>query len=619
MTMADEVAAPTKDRDDLEHEFISRSKASASAGAPPGQSIRRLTVGRADDPNERLADRMADSAVSQMRRSEHGPSSVRRAAANTKDPLGGTEVDADVNRTINARRGGGSPLRKREAEHFSNSYGTDLSSVRLHTDSTADNLSRSLQANAFTTGSDIFFRKGTYQPGTSSGDHLIGHELAHVATEGGGGANRSIRRLFGFGGKKDPPKPEKHTPEDKSTVFQKLGEMLGEHVENEGDAVEFGLEINIPVAGYSVGATLGVEAENEGDGVTAKVALAVTGGVSIPGVDLKAALGGYLEAKGADGKMAGDLLGYSMYRRLAESNAVPAEVQAYLFGGGDKKTADANMSAIEMAAFGDEDSEYYAESGGSVAAEAAIGGDAGVKVKGGATVGTRTDSKSLDMAGVEAGGKKGKGGGLLNQGIGWATGGARGAEKAIGRTTAGLSFSAEMSSPIEAELSYEAKWLEEDGGVIQLDSREFGVEITIPEEAAEKIKPLIDTIFHIVNSNEASAKGKTKKEKAGIWVGAQVDKAKEMATDQVKEAAMELSPVKKAADMAKAGAAAVGDALGIGYKEEEAMSVSLTVDLKELGVEVGITQSESKKLSLPGIEAEMKKSSTKSLGLGSKK
>lgn len=617
--MAEDLATSEKDSNELESEFSTRSKATASANTPPSQSLRRLTVGRADDPSERLADRMADSAVSQLRRNEHGPHQIRRQAANTRDPLGGTEVDADIQRTIDSRRGAGTPLRQREADHFSNSYGTDLSGVRLHTDSTADKLSRSLQANAFTTGSDIFFRKGTYQPGTSSGDRLIGHELAHVATEGGGSApKRSIRRLLGFGGKKETPKPEKHSPKDNTTVFQKLGEMLGDHVENKGDAVEFSLEINIPVSGYSVGATLGVEAENEGDGVMAKVAIAITGGVSIPGVDLKAALGGYLEAKGKDGKMAGDLLGYSMYRRLAESNAVPAEVQAYMFGGGDKKKASENMAAIELAAFGDEDSEYYAESGGSVGVEAAIGGDEGVKVKGGGTMGTRTDRKSMEMAGVTAGGQKGKGGGLLNKGIGWATGGARGAEKAIGRATSGLSFSAEFSNPLEAELSYEAKWVEEDGGVTQLDSREFAVEITIPEKAAEKIKPLVDAIFHIVNTNEATAKGKTRKEKAQIWVQSQVDKAKEMATDKVKEAAMELEPVKEVADAAKAGLAKAGKALGVGYEDEEKMSVKLTVDLKELGVEVGITQSEEKKVTLPGIEASMKKSSTKSVGAGSK-
>jgi hypothetical protein len=47
------------------------------------------------------------------------------------------------------------------------------------------------QESPFTTGSDVFFRSGTYKPGTESGDRLIGHELAHVATEGGA-ARRSM-------------------------------------------------------------------------------------------------------------------------------------------------------------------------------------------------------------------------------------------------------------------------------------------------------------------------------------------------------------------------------------------------------------------------------------------
>ncbi|NER80160.1 MAG: DUF4157 domain-containing protein, partial [Leptolyngbya sp. SIO1D8] len=38
-------------------------------------------------------------------------------------------------------------------------------------------LSNVLQAKAFTTGSDIFFRQGAYTPDTQSGKHLLAHEL----------------------------------------------------------------------------------------------------------------------------------------------------------------------------------------------------------------------------------------------------------------------------------------------------------------------------------------------------------------------------------------------------------------------------------------------------------
>ncbi|MFZ9385059.1 MAG: DUF4157 domain-containing protein, partial [Ilumatobacteraceae bacterium] len=156
---------------------------------------RSMTIGRANDPAERQADRMADAALRNLGSyDDNGVSTINRRAVDD-DPLGGTDVDPDVQRSIDAKRGGGRPLGDRETAAFSDSYGVDLSGVRVHTDSDADRLSRSLQADAFTTGNDVFFRRGMYEPGTSRGDQLIGHELAHVATEAGG-ASRSIHRFM---------------------------------------------------------------------------------------------------------------------------------------------------------------------------------------------------------------------------------------------------------------------------------------------------------------------------------------------------------------------------------------------------------------------------------------
>ncbi len=64
-------------------------------------------------------------------------------------------------------------------------FGSDFSSVRVHDDSTAGNLSSSLNARAFTVGNKIAFGAGEYQPGTMVGDALIAHELAHVVQQGG--------------------------------------------------------------------------------------------------------------------------------------------------------------------------------------------------------------------------------------------------------------------------------------------------------------------------------------------------------------------------------------------------------------------------------------------------
>jgi len=65
-------------------------------------------------------------------------------------------------------------------------FGTDFARVRLHTDAQADWVSRVLGARAFTTGQEIFFRRGEYRPGALAGQRLLAHELTHVAQQEAG-------------------------------------------------------------------------------------------------------------------------------------------------------------------------------------------------------------------------------------------------------------------------------------------------------------------------------------------------------------------------------------------------------------------------------------------------
>jgi flagellar biosynthesis GTPase FlhF len=64
-------------------------------------------------------------------------------------------------------------------------FGFDFTRVRIHADTEGDRLSRSLEARAFTTGSDIFFRQGAYKPESPSGQRLLAHELTHVVQQSG--------------------------------------------------------------------------------------------------------------------------------------------------------------------------------------------------------------------------------------------------------------------------------------------------------------------------------------------------------------------------------------------------------------------------------------------------
>jgi hypothetical protein len=105
--------------------------------------------------------------------------------------LPGGEVHPDVQSQIDSTRGGGSGLAGDVRSRFEDTLG-DLSDVRVHADDHADTLNRAVSARAFATGTDVYFAKGEYQPGSADGDRLIAHELAHVVQQRGAPAGGSL-------------------------------------------------------------------------------------------------------------------------------------------------------------------------------------------------------------------------------------------------------------------------------------------------------------------------------------------------------------------------------------------------------------------------------------------
>ena len=94
--------------------------------------------------------------------------------------------EEDLAARIQNRAGGGASLDPGVQRQLEGGLGADLSGVRVHTDSEADHLSRSVDAVAFTTGSDIFFRSGAYEPESQSGLRLLAHEATHTVQQAAG-------------------------------------------------------------------------------------------------------------------------------------------------------------------------------------------------------------------------------------------------------------------------------------------------------------------------------------------------------------------------------------------------------------------------------------------------
>jgi Domain of unknown function (DUF4157) len=81
----------------------------------------------------------------------------------------------------------GHPLDKAALSDFQTSFGHDFSTVRVHSDDRAAASAASVSARAYTIGDHVVFGRGEYAPGTSTGRHLLGHELAHVVQQSRGG------------------------------------------------------------------------------------------------------------------------------------------------------------------------------------------------------------------------------------------------------------------------------------------------------------------------------------------------------------------------------------------------------------------------------------------------
>ncbi len=170
----------------------------------PTQVQAKLTIGRPGDPFEQEADRVAEQVVRGAQAvmakgldggtCESAPSGETAGEEEQEEtPVmskacseGRHEPSRSFEQRLSFTRGGGSPLPSETRSFMESRFGYSLKDVRIHTDSRDASLARDLNAEAFTSGSDIYFREGRYAPGTQAGTRLLAHELTHVIEQRAG-------------------------------------------------------------------------------------------------------------------------------------------------------------------------------------------------------------------------------------------------------------------------------------------------------------------------------------------------------------------------------------------------------------------------------------------------
>gem|GEM_PF-1353909 len=105
-----------------------------------------------------------------------------------QEKTAGIAPKRNIETQLKKSKGKGQTIDAKTRMEMEQGFGADFSNVKIHTDSEAENLSNDLGAQAFTTGNDIYFNEGKYDPNSKEGKHLLAHELTHTIQQNGANA-----------------------------------------------------------------------------------------------------------------------------------------------------------------------------------------------------------------------------------------------------------------------------------------------------------------------------------------------------------------------------------------------------------------------------------------------
>lgn len=178
---------PVNDKYEQEADSVARQVTRQIAAPPASEPAPAGVAQRMGEDEDDLMTKPMPGAVQRVEELDEDklkmkplPGAVQRMGSGE-----GGAIDHQIESSIEGARSGGSALDQGLRSSMEPAFGADFSGVRVHTDAKADSLNRSLQARAFTTGQDIFFRGGEYNPGSGGGKELVAHELTHVVQQNG--------------------------------------------------------------------------------------------------------------------------------------------------------------------------------------------------------------------------------------------------------------------------------------------------------------------------------------------------------------------------------------------------------------------------------------------------
>jgi hypothetical protein len=209
---------------------VAKLFSSAAISHSANSSIRFATIQRAQRTHgNHFARRVIDG--------------IQRKAA-MQNHASGLSLSSSADEAVIPANSAGQPLDERTRDFMESSFRRDFSDIEVHTDAKAEASAKALDADAYTSGRDIYFAKGQYAPESEEGTRLLAHELTHTIQQSEGKVPVGMAmRLDGVvvGGADDPTEMEAERTADEVTTGGRLsannkasngspGSLVGRHL-----------------------------------------------------------------------------------------------------------------------------------------------------------------------------------------------------------------------------------------------------------------------------------------------------------------------------------------------------------------------------------------------------
>ena len=134
-------------------------------------------MGEQEEEPVQKADEKEEEPVQKKGEEEKESIQAKSNGADTKN--------AKVETKLKSSKGRGTKMKGSTLTEMEQGFGADFSHINIHTGAEAQTMSEQLGAQAFTSGNDVYFNQGKYDPTTNEGKHLLAHELTHTIQQKG--------------------------------------------------------------------------------------------------------------------------------------------------------------------------------------------------------------------------------------------------------------------------------------------------------------------------------------------------------------------------------------------------------------------------------------------------